>query len=80
MTNTCAHYIATDALKIITLLKMSASPQATRNSCRTTLNAIAFHVQTHLSEQLRYLERQYRYLYAILPSFFTALNILSHSF
>lgn len=34
ITNTCAHYIATDALKIITLLKMSASPQATRNNCQ----------------------------------------------
>lgn len=33
ITNTCVHYRATDTLKVITLLKMSASPEATRNSC-----------------------------------------------
>lgn len=32
ITNTWAYYIAIDALQIISLLKMSVSPQATRNN------------------------------------------------
>lgn len=60
ITNTCVHYRATDTLKVITLLKMSASPEATRNSCWSLwMQAIMLDVYTHLIKTTYMLKEVY---------------------
>lgn len=60
ITNICVHYRATDTLKVITLLKMSASPEATRNSCWSLwMQAIMLDVYTHLIKTTYMLKEVY---------------------